>query len=172
MQRISSRCALIELSPSVLSQRLNTSSASGLCLHESVKLKPHYPRLQGRRNHWVREPATPYQDSGREGGLYDQRESSSIGRCIVGAAIVQKLMGQQGHPQFVFAQWLHYVSSAGWGIAPDCVKQGFTQSIVTLSRRPLPKRVVKYLSELAKTSKGLHNYLEEQFYLFFLAEFS
>ena len=88
----------------MLSQRLNTCSASDLCLHESVWCMPHYPPLQGRQNHRVREPATPYQDSGWEGGLYDQSESCSIGHCIVGAAIVQELGGQQSRPQLVWTQ--------------------------------------------------------------------
>ena len=41
-------CHWLNLSPSVLSQRLNTSSASGLCLHEALQRKPQLAALLGQ----------------------------------------------------------------------------------------------------------------------------
>ena len=48
----------LNLSPGVFSQRLNTSSASGLCLHESVWRKPHHSGTESSHSVGVSQGAT------------------------------------------------------------------------------------------------------------------
>ena len=60
-----------------------------------------------------------------------------------------------GHSDFMICFFCR-LRSGLWSTIPfsDCVKQGFTWSIVTLSMLPLINQIVKYLSDLGITSKG------------------